>query len=102
MFGYPKLAKRLLGVISYPARLIPLEDGTVLVRLPDVPEVSATGRTEEEALVGVRPVLEAVLRAYLADGRPLPRPSDTCGAPHVEAIGFSPCDLEDVPDTGRN
>lgn len=77
-------------MLIYPARLIPADDGLVLVRFPDVPEAAATGRSEGEALDNARPVLAAVLRGYRDEDRPLPLPSDICGAPTVEADGFDP------------
>lgn len=68
----------------YPMRLIPAEGAGVLVRFPDVPEAVAVGRTEDEAIDKARPVLAAVLQSYAAEGRPIPEPSDICGAPTVE------------------
>jgi predicted RNase H-like HicB family nuclease len=62
-------------------RLIPSEGAGVLVRFPDIPEAVATGRTEDEAIDNVRPVLAAVLESYVAEGRRIPEPSDICGAP---------------------
>ncbi len=70
---------------SYPIRLIPYDGGGVLVRFPDVPEAVACGATEEEAIVNAGPVLETVLQCYISEGRPLPDPSDICGAPTVSA-----------------
>jgi predicted RNase H-like HicB family nuclease len=81
-------------VLSYPARLIPTEDGQILVRLVDVPEAAAFGSTEEEALANVQPILEAVLSSYCVDGRPIPAPSDICGAPTVATKNFSLIGLE--------
>ena len=81
-------------MLKYPARLIPTEDGLVLVRLLDVPEAAAFGATEEEALAAVQPILEAVLSSYCVDGRPIPSPSDVCGAPIVVTDKFSLLGLE--------
>ena len=89
-------------MLAYPARLIPADDGLVLVRFPDVPEAAATGRSEDEALENAAPVLEAVLRSYRDEDRPLPRPSDICGAPTVEAAGFASWTSADPEQTGRN
>ena len=80
--------------LSYPARLVPTADGFVLARLPDVPEACAVGRTEEEALSQAVAVLDAVLGDYVLDGRPIPAPSDICGAPRVETEKFSLLGLE--------
>jgi antitoxin HicB len=81
-------------LLSYPARLIPTEDGLVLVRLVDVPEAAAFGSTEEEALANVKPILETVLSSYCVDGRAIPSPSDICGAPMVVTEKFSVLGME--------
>ncbi len=81
-------------MLKYPARLNPTEDGLIRVRLPDVPEAAAFGATEEEALAAVQPILEAVLSSYCVDGRPIPSPSDVCGAPTVATEKFSLLGLE--------
>ncbi|MDQ4086520.1 MAG: type II toxin-antitoxin system HicB family antitoxin [Pseudomonadota bacterium] len=81
-------------MLSYPARLIPTEDGLILVRLVDIPEAAAFGATEEEALANAKPILEAVLSSYCVDGRPIPSPSDICGAPAVATEKFSVLGLE--------
>ena len=88
-------------MLAYPARLIPADDGLVLVRFPDVPEAAATGRSEGEALDNARPVLAAVLRGYRDDDRPLPWPTDICGAPTVEAAGFDASELAGSPPPDR-
>ncbi|HEX8526055.1 type II toxin-antitoxin system HicB family antitoxin [Allosphingosinicella sp.] len=84
-------------MLSYPVRFIPTEDGSVLVRFPDVPEAAAVGADEDEALEGALHVLESVLSAYCVDGRAIPAPSDICGAPTVATDKFSILGME-VPD----
>lgn len=81
-------------MLKYPARLIPTEEGMILVRLLDVPEAAAFGSSEDEALANVQPILEAVLSSYCVDGRPIPSPSDVCGAPTVATEKFSLLGLE--------
>jgi len=81
-------------VLSYPARIIPTEEGMVLVRLIDVPEAAALGSSEDEALANVQPILEAVLSSYCVDGRPIPAPSEICGAPLVTTENFSLVGME--------
>ena len=81
-------------MLSYPVRLIPTDDRMVLVRFPDVPEAAAVGGTEEEALESARHVLETVLSTYCVDGRPIPSPSDICGAPMVATEKFSLVGME--------
>jgi predicted RNase H-like HicB family nuclease len=89
------------AMLAYPARLIPADDGFVLVRFPDVPEAAATGGSEDEALENARPVLETVLRGYRRDERLLPRPSDICGAPSVEVGGFEASELAQEREGSR-
>ena len=89
-------------MLAYPARIIPTDEGTVLIRFPDIPEVAAFGCSESEALRNAQPILTAVLRSYRDQGRALPRPTDICGAPIVEAPGVDAWHLEEIPDTGRS
>lgn len=76
-------------MLSYPIRSVPTDDGRVLICFPDVPEADALGATEEEAVGKALGVLEAVLTSYCVDGRPIPAPSDICGAPLVTTDKFS-------------
>ena len=69
----------------YPARIAPGEEGLVLVTFPDVPEAVVCAGSEEEALARAPEVLGLVLHGYRTEHRPLPIPSDICGAPLVEA-----------------
>ena len=74
---------------AYPVHLTAYEHG-VLLRFPDVPEAVACGCREREALASARPVLEAVLDGYLAEGRALPEPSAIDGVPVVATDRFDP------------
>ena len=85
-------------MLRYPVRIIPTDDGQILVRFPDVPEAAAFGTTEEEALENAVPILEMVLSAYCIDGRQIPSPSDICGAPMIGTDKFSLLGLE-IPST---
>lgn len=76
-------------MLSYPARLTPTEEGTVMLTLPDVPEVVLVGRDEDDAFDQAPAMLEAVLAGYVLEQRPIPSPSDVCGAPRVETAKFS-------------
>jgi len=76
-------------MISYPVRMVPADEGMVLVAFPDVPEAIAAGETEDEALSRAPEVLEVILDYYVSEGIPLPRPSDICGAPKVATHRFS-------------
>lgn len=81
-------------MLSYPVRLIPTGDGSVLARVVDVPEAAALGASEEEALAAAQRVLETVLSNYCIDGRPIPSPSDVCGAPRIATERFSVLGME--------
>lgn len=81
-------------MLSYPVRLVPTDDGMVVVRFTDVPEAAAVGSSEEEAMQSAQQVLEAVLSAYCIDGRAIPAPSDICGAPTVTTMKFSLVGME--------
>lgn len=81
-------------MLSYPARLVPTEEGAVLLTLPDVPEVVLVGRSEDETFEQAPAVLEAVLAGYVLERRPIPSPSDVCGAPRVETDKYSVVGLD--------
>jgi len=76
-------------MLCYPARLIPNEDGTVTLTLPDVPEVAFAARNEEDAFERAPAVLDAVLAGHVLERRSIPSPSDICGAPRVCTEQFS-------------
>ena len=75
-------------MLSYPARLIPGSDGRVMLVLPDVPELVVVAASESEAFGKAPVLLDAVLDGYEQEGKPIPRPSDICGAPAVESRRF--------------
>lgn len=70
-------------MLSYPARLIPGSDHSVMLILPDMPELVVVAGTEDEAFERAEPLLDLILDGYEDEGRPLPWPSDICGAPAV-------------------
>lgn len=76
-------------MLSYPVRFIPTDEGVVLARLVDIPEVVGLGPNEDVAIEAARVVLEAVLGNICADGAAIPNPSDICGAPVVTTEKFS-------------
>jgi predicted RNase H-like HicB family nuclease len=81
-------------MLNYPIRLIPDGEGGVIAAFPDVPEAESQGATEDEAIAGARGVLETVLASYVADGRPIPAPTDTCCAPMVATDRFGLAGME--------
>ncbi len=81
-------------MLNYPVRLIPDGEGGVIAAFPDVPEAKSQGSTEDEAIAGAREALETVLASYVADGRPIPAPSETCCAPMVATDRFDLVGME--------
>lgn len=55
---------------------------------PDVPEAVAEGKTEDDAIIQAKFVLELALGHRLHGHRPIPVPSDICGAPTVSTNKF--------------
>jgi antitoxin HicB len=80
---------RRVAMLKYPVRIIPGENGLVIVTFPDVPEAVSAGFTKDEAIDQALPVLETVLNARVRLGEPVPRPSDICGAPLITTHRFS-------------
>jgi predicted RNase H-like HicB family nuclease len=70
-------------MLRYPVQLTRCDDSGVILTLPDVPEVTVIGPTEEFARRCASFVLEGVLKAYAADGRPAPEPSQIPDAPTI-------------------
>lgn len=75
-------------MLSYPVRLAPEGDDCVMLTIPDIPEVVVVGASEDEVFMHAVPLLETVLGGYLDEGRPIPSPSDICGAPTVTTSRF--------------
>lgn len=61
-------------MLTYSLKLATNYDGMVLATVPDVPEVFALGRDDEEAVEQARGALEAALERYVVEGRALPVP----------------------------
>jgi antitoxin HicB len=76
-------------MLAYPIRIVPGDPDGVIACFPDVPEAESRGADEEEAVGGALAALDKALASYVADGRPIPAPSDICGAPTVETARFS-------------
>lgn len=77
-------------MLSYPARLIPGTEGRVMLVLPDVPELVVVAGSEDEAFLKASPLLDTILDGYGQQGKPVPVPSDICGAPAVESQRHEP------------
>jgi antitoxin HicB len=78
-----------VGMLTYPVRLAPGDDVKVLLTFPDVPEASVAGASEDEVIAAAQEVLEQVLAGYVVDARPIPAPSEICGAPTISTARFS-------------
>jgi len=82
-------------MLAYPVRLVPHGENEIMLIFPDVPEACVVADGEEEAFAVAGAELERVLADYVLDGRPIPSPSDICGAPTIgtdrySLIGFEP------------
>lgn len=64
----------------YPVTLTKDNNGTILVRFPDVPDAVTFGDTREEALTHAVDALLTVFDAYMKDKRDIPAPSAIRGA----------------------
>lgn len=60
---------------TFPVALTRERNGRFVVRFPDLPEVSADGATEEEALREARDCLSEALTNRIDDNGPVPNPS---------------------------
>lgn len=82
--------RRFQPMLAFPVRFVPGDEGGVLATFPDVPEALNWGKDEDEAMDGALRSLESALSAYVADGHPLPRPSEICGAPTIVTRRYGP------------
>lgn len=76
-------------MLSYPVRVTPGSEQAVMLTFPDVPEAVVVGRCVGEAFQQAADVLEAILAAYVIEGRTIPKPSQAQGAPTVCTHRFS-------------
>jgi antitoxin HicB len=82
--------------IAYPVRLTPDAGVGILVTCRDLPELLTWGDDEAEALAMAADALEVVIAATLAEGRPVPRPSEAL--PGERLIALPPGLAERVVD----
>ncbi len=59
----------------YPVKMLPDDNGTILVTFPDVPEAITFGENEEDALTRAAEALEAALSIYIDKNVEIPKPS---------------------------
>ena len=76
-------------MLEYPVHITPGGEEAVMLTFPDVPEAVVVGRCQDEAFRGAARVLEAILAAYVVEGRPIPAPSSAEGSPTVRTRLFS-------------
>jgi len=69
--------------MDYPITLEHDDNRTILVGFPDFPEAHTFGDDEADALVRAQDALATILDVYIADRRPIPRPSVRRGQPRV-------------------
>lgn len=65
-----------------------IDEGTILVKFPDIPEAITYGEDREEALMRAVDALETAFMTYVDDRKMIPKPSALRGRP-----GVSPCAL---------
>ena len=82
-------------MLNYAVRLIPDGDNGVIAMVPDVPEAVSRGATEDEAFDGTLEALEAALADYVAAGKPIPSPTETCCAPMVATDKYEAAEAGD-------
>lgn len=74
-------------MLTYHYTMTPDDNGTLLIRFPDVPEAAAVAETEAEAQSQAAEGLEAALQMYVDARRPIPSVSFDSGEP--AALGAS-------------
>jgi len=88
----PPLTKTVLGStyiiekierLAYPVELSRDDNGTVLVRIPDVPGAITFGESEKHALEHAVDALETMLLAHMLDRKRIPVPSPARGRPTI-------------------
>jgi antitoxin HicB len=81
-------------MLAYPIKLSRDDNGTILVRFPDIPEAITFGEDESDAQRRAIDALESALSVYIAGRRPLPRPSPARGRPLVSPTLLGTMKLE--------
>ncbi|SFF27373.1 antitoxin HicB [Fontimonas thermophila] len=74
----------MTDTVRYMALLEPQPEGGYTVTFPDLPEAITEGDDIEQALFNAAEVLSLVLEQRLADGAPIPSPTQTEGGHWVE------------------
>lgn len=59
----------------YPIRMLPDDNGTILVTFPDVPEAITFGENEQDAITRAAEALEAALSIYIDKNADIPKAS---------------------------
>ena len=62
-------------MLAYPAKLTKDTNGTYLIELPDIPEVTSVGEDIQDALVNMLDAPECTIQIYFDERRPVPLPS---------------------------
>lgn len=66
-------------MLAYRVELTADDNGTFLVRCPDLPIVVTFGETEADASLQAVDAIETALASMIADGEEIPRPRDGAG-----------------------
>jgi antitoxin HicB len=62
-------------MLSYPIKLIPDDNDTLLATSPDFPELTTFGDDQDDALMHAMDALEEAIASRIADREDIPRPS---------------------------
>jgi len=68
-------------MLRYHIKLSKDTNGTILAKIPDVPEAVTFGDDRDEAILRAPDAIETVFIAYMADRRPIPLPRAGAKAP---------------------
>jgi antitoxin HicB len=64
--------------LTYPIKLEPDDNGTLLVTCSALPDVTTFGEDEADAIEHARDAIEEAIAARMADGRDVPEPKGKC------------------------
>jgi antitoxin HicB len=70
-------------VITYPARLVPQDDGRIFVEFVDLPDTFTEGVDEDEALFNASEALSGMLSWHIEQGDAIPEPTHDLLTPGV-------------------
>ena len=79
--------------MRYAVTLVPDDNGTLLVEVPDIPEALTFGEDREDALARAADAIETALMAIMASREDIPPPKAS-GADHVDLSALTSAKIE--------